>query len=153
VVQLAKKRGATVIGLASEPHHQWLKDHGVIPVAYGENNQEKIAAALNGRKADAFIDTSGKGYVELAIQLGIASDRIDTIIDFEAAEKFKVKTEGNSAAGNAKVLAEVARMVNDGDLEIPIAKTYPLTGVKEAYRELEERHTLGKIILIPNNLN
>jgi NADPH:quinone reductase-like Zn-dependent oxidoreductase len=153
VVQMAKNRGATVIGLASEPHHQWLEDHGIIPVAYGENNEDKPNAALNGHKADAFIDTSGKGYVELAVRLGVAPRRINTIIDFEAAEKYQVKTDGNSAAGNAKVLTEVAQLLSDGDLEIPIAKTYPLSQVKEAYYELEKHHTLGKIILIPNNLN
>jgi NADPH:quinone reductase-like Zn-dependent oxidoreductase len=147
VVQVAKKRGATVIGIASEPHHQWLKDHGIVPVAYGGNNEENINAALNGNKADAFIDTSGKGYVELAVKLGIAANRINTIIDFEAAEKYKVKTNGSSAAGNAKVLAEVAQMVNAGDLEIPIAKTFPLSQVKDAYQELEQHHTQGKIIL------
>ncbi|HEY4194262.1 MAG TPA: NADP-dependent oxidoreductase, partial [Mucilaginibacter sp.] len=147
IVQIAKNRGATVIGLASEPHHQWLKDHGVIPVSYGENNEERIKAALNGGKPDAFIDTSGKGYVALAIKLGIEPNRINTIIDFEAAEKYKVKTDGSAVAGNAKVLAEVARMVNSGELEIPTAKTYPLNQVSEAYQELEERHTQGKIIL------
>lgn len=148
VVQIAKKRGATVIGLTSESHHQWIENQGIVPVAYGENNEEQIKAALNGGNADAFVDTSGKGYVELAIKLGIAANRINTIIDFEAAEKYKVKTDGSSTAGNADVLAEVAQMINDGNLEIPIAKTYPLKQVKEAYRELEERHTRGKIILI-----
>jgi NADPH:quinone reductase-like Zn-dependent oxidoreductase len=146
-VQIAKHRGATVIGLASEPHHQWLKDHGVIPVAYGENDEEKIKAALNGGKADAFIDTSGKGYVELAIKLGIPADRIDTIIDFEAAKKYKVKTDGNSVAANAQVLNKLVCMVNEGELEIPIAKTYPLKQVREAYKELEQHHTHGKIVL------
>jgi len=32
---------------------------------------------------------------------------------------------------------------------VPIAKTYPLTEVREAYRDLEKRHTLGKIDLVP----
>jgi hypothetical protein len=35
-VQLARRTGATVIGLASESNHEWLKSHGVIPVAYGD---------------------------------------------------------------------------------------------------------------------
>jgi NADPH:quinone reductase-like Zn-dependent oxidoreductase len=35
-VQLARRAGATVIGLASEPHHAWLTAHGVIPVSYGD---------------------------------------------------------------------------------------------------------------------
>ena len=148
VVQLAKKQGANVIGLASEPHHRWLKDHGITPLAYGDNNEVTIKAALNGKKADAFIDTSGKGYVALAIKLGIPADRIDTVIDFEAAGKYKVKTDGNSAAGTVQVLEELAGMVDNGELEIPIEKTYPLNQVKEAYEELEKRHTNGKIILI-----
>jgi NADPH:quinone reductase-like Zn-dependent oxidoreductase len=148
VVQLAKKLGATVIGLASEPHHQWLKAHGIIPLAYGDNVERSIKDVLKGQDADAFIDTSGKGYVELAIMLGIPASRIDTIIDFEAAEKYKVKTDGNSSAGNAGVLEELAGMVNNGDLEIPIAGTFPLNQVKEAYLELEQHHSQGKIILI-----
>jgi NADPH:quinone reductase-like Zn-dependent oxidoreductase len=42
----------------------------------------------------------------------------------------------------------LASMINNGELEIPIAKTYPLNQVKEAYQELEQHHTHGKIILI-----
>lgn len=147
-VQMAKKSRATVIGIASESNHQWLRDHGVIPVTYEGNIEENIKAALNGKNADAFIDLAGKGYVELAIKMGIPIDRINTIIDFEAAGKYKVKTDGSSAASSAEVLKEIAGMVNNGDLEIPIAKTYPLNQVKEAYRELEQHHTHGKIILI-----
>lgn len=147
-IQIAKKSGAIVIGIASESNHQWLKDYGVIPVTYEGNIEENIKAVLDGKRADAFIDLAGKGYVQLAMKLGIPADRINTIVDFEAAGKYKVKTDGNAEAGNAKVLNEVASMINDGDLEIPIAKTYPLNQVKEAYRELEQHHTHGKIVLI-----
>lgn len=47
------------------------------------------------------------------------------------------------------VLAELAQLIADGKLEIPIAHTYPLEQVRDAYRELEHRHTLGKIVLHP----
>ncbi|WP_158990256.1 NADP-dependent oxidoreductase [Mucilaginibacter sp. L196] len=148
-VQIAKKRGAKVIGIASAPNHHWLKKHDVIPVSYDGNIEESLKIALSGSKADAFIDTSGKGYVELAIKLGISVDRINTIIDFAAVEKYKIKAEGSAAASTAQVLGELAQMVNDGGLEIPIAKTYPLSLVKDAYIELEKHHTHGKIVLIP----
>jgi NADPH:quinone reductase-like Zn-dependent oxidoreductase len=147
-VQIAKNRGAVVIGIAGEPNHQWLKDHGVIPVGYDGNIEENLKAALNGRTADAFIDTVGKGYVDIAIEMGISPERIDTIVDFEAARKYKVKTKGNLDAANAKVLEALAEMINNRELEIPIAKTYPLNQVKEAYEELEQHHTHGKIILV-----
>ena len=83
-VQLAKILGAKVIGLASAANHTWLADHGVIPVAYGEGVADRIRAASGG-KIDGFIDTFGGGYVDLALELGVAPDRIDTIIDFAAA--------------------------------------------------------------------
>lgn len=147
VVQLAKHKGATVLGFASESNHEWLKKHNIVPVDYNGNAKENLAAALNGRTVDAFIDTAGKVYVQMAIELGVPAGRIDTIIDFEAAGKYKVKTDGSSAAGTAKVLGELAQMVSDGKLEITIANTYPLANVKEAFLELEKKHTRGKIIL------
>jgi NADPH:quinone reductase-like Zn-dependent oxidoreductase len=147
-VQLAKNADARVIGLAGAANHKWLSDHGVIPITYGDGVEERIRAA-GGGKVDAFIDTFGGGYVELALKLGVAKSRIDTIIDFAAAAKYGVKTEGNHEAANAEVLAQLAGLLAAGQLEIPIAKVYPLDEVREAYRELEQRHTRGKIVLEP----
>jgi NADPH:quinone reductase-like Zn-dependent oxidoreductase len=147
-VQLARLGGATVLGLASRPHHDWLRDHGVVPVEYGDGVEQRIRDAAGGR-TDAFIDTFGSGYVDLAISLGIAPERIDTIADWAAAGRYGAKTDGNMVGARAEVLAELAGLIDAGRLEVPIARTYPLADVREAYRELERRHTLGKIVLIP----
>ena len=48
------------------------------------------------------------------------------------------------------MLAELAQLIANGKLEIPIAATYPLEQIRDAYRELEQRHTLGKIVLRPD---
>jgi NADPH:quinone reductase-like Zn-dependent oxidoreductase len=147
-VQLATQAGATVIGLAGEANHEWLAEHGVIPVGYGPGVRGRIEAASGGR-VDAFIDTFGGGYVELALELGVRADRIDTIIDFAAAQQYGVKADGNAAGASAEVLAELAALIDKGVLEIPIARVYPLAEVRDAYRELERRHTRGKIVLRP----
>src|SRR5208282_5238755 len=68
-VQLASRAGASVIGLASEAGFQWLAGHGVVPVAYGEGVAERIRRAAG--KVDAFVDTYGAEYVELALELGV----------------------------------------------------------------------------------
>jgi NADPH:quinone reductase-like Zn-dependent oxidoreductase len=146
-VQLARKAGATVIGLAGEHHHPWLAAHGAIALTYDDGVAERVRAAAG--RIDAFIDTFGSGYVELALELGVAPERIDTIADFAAAERHGVKTDGNAAGASAEVLAELAGLVSEGALEIPIAARYPLEDVRDAFRELEQRHTLGKIVLIP----
>jgi NADPH:quinone reductase-like Zn-dependent oxidoreductase len=147
-VQLARNTGATVIGIAGEHHHDWLRGHGAIPVTYGDGLAERIRDAAGGR-LDAFIDTFGSGYVDLAIELGVAPQRIDTIIDWDAAERHGVKTDANMAGASADTLAELARLIADGRLEVPIARVYPLAEVRAAYCELEHRHTLGKIVLAP----
>ena len=146
-VQLARLAGATVIGLASEANHQWLRDHGVIPVTYGDGVEDRIRQATD--HADAFIDTFGGGYVDLALDLGVSPSRIDTIANFAAVQQHGVKAEGNAAGGSAKTMAELAALIADGKLEVPIAATYPLSEVRAAYRELERGHTHGKIVLVP----
>jgi NADPH:quinone reductase-like Zn-dependent oxidoreductase len=133
---------------ASEANHQWLASHGVVAVSYGQGAADRIRAASGGR-VDAFLDTFGNGYVELALELGVRPERIDTITDFEAAAKYGVKTDGNAAGGNAQVLAELADLVDRGLLEITIANVYALDQVQDAFRELEHGHTRGKIVLRP----
>jgi len=147
-VQLAAHAHANVIGIAGEANHAWLAAHGVRPVEYGDGLSERIRE-LAGGHVHAFIDTFGGGYVELALDLGVRPERIDTIIDFQAAQKYGVKTEGNATAASADVLAELARRIDAGELEVPIARSFPLEQVRDAYTELERRHTRGKIVLIP----
>ena len=147
-VQLGRYAGARVIGLASTPNHDWLARHGVTPVSYGPGVYDRVRDASGGR-VDAFVDTFGGGYVDLALELGVRPERIDTIIDFAAARRHGVKTDGNAAAASADVLAELAGLVAKGVIEIPIAGVYPLAEVREAYRELARRHTRGKIVLSP----
>jgi NADPH:quinone reductase-like Zn-dependent oxidoreductase len=147
-VQHARRRGATVIGLASEQNHAWLKAHGVIPVKYGQGVAERIRQAWGGN-VDAFIDTFGEGYVELAMELGVRPKRINTIRDLQAAAKVGARTHGEGSAACAVVLGELARLAACGELEVQIARTYPLEQVRDAFRELEQRHTHGKIALRP----
>jgi NADPH:quinone reductase-like Zn-dependent oxidoreductase len=147
-VQLARRTGAKVIGLASERNQDWLRRHDIVPVTYGDGQAERIRAAAGG-KIDAFIDTFGGGYVDLAIELGVAPQRINTIIDFDAVQRLGVHGEGTHAIATAPLLAEIAGLVADGSLELPIARTYPLDQVRDAFRELAERHSHGKIVLLP----
>jgi NADPH:quinone reductase-like Zn-dependent oxidoreductase len=147
-VQLAHNTGATVIGLAGERNHDWLRAHDIVPVTYGDGQAERIREASRG-EVDAFIDTFGDGYVELAIELGVSPERINTIIDYETAQRVGAHTEGTHAIASAQLLAELVGLVADGNLEIPIAKTYPLEQVRAAFGELADRHTHGKIVLLP----
>jgi NADPH2:quinone reductase len=145
-VQLARNTGAEVIGIASENNASWLRSVGVTPVAYGDDLAGRLRkVAPSG--IDAFIDTYGDGYVDLAVELGVDPARINTIIDYAAAARAGAKAEGSSTASDAEVLAFVAEEVAWGRVVLPIAAVYPLEAVQEAYTELSARHTRGKIVL------
>lgn len=148
VVQLLRTKGVNVLGIASTGNHEWLSAHGVVPVAYGEGLAGRLkAAAPNG--IDAFIDLFGPEYVQLAVDLGIPPDRIETIISREKAAEVGAKVEGSGDASTTDVLSEMAELVATGQIEIPIAASFPLQDVREAFARLEDRHTHGKIVLIP----
>jgi NADPH:quinone reductase len=148
VVQLLALRHARVLGIASEANANWLRSHSAIPVPYGDGLMERLQEAADG-EIDAFIDLFGPQYLELAVALGIAPDRIETIASFEKASELGVKAEGSGTASTREVLAEMADLAASGAIEVPIAATYPLDQVADAFAELERRHTRGKIVLIP----
>ena len=77
-------------------------------------------------------------------------ERIDTIADFPAAQRHGTKTDGNMAGAPPEVMAVLAGLIESGRLDVPIARHLPpRPGAGARARELEQRHTLGKIVLIP----
>ncbi|OBG60662.1 MULTISPECIES: NADP-dependent oxidoreductase [unclassified Mycobacterium] len=149
-VQLLALRGARVLGIAGPDNADWLRAHGAIPIPYGDGLTTRLReAAPSG--IDAFIDLFGPDYVQLAVDLGVAPERIDTIISFQKAAEVGAKTEGSAEASTPEVLTGIAGLVADGAIDFEVAATYPLDRVADAYEELEKRHTRGKIVLLPTD--
>ena len=146
VVQLARKAGARVIGLASDDTAEFLRSVGVEYITYGDGLADRLRAAVPAG-LNAFIDLFGGGYIELAISLGVVPDRINTIIDFAGAQKYGAKTDGSAQAGTRETLASIAAEIAWGEMVMPLTAIYPLASVKEAYEELGKRKTRGKIVL------
>ena len=146
-VQLARLAGATVIGIASRAHSDWLERCGVIPVEYGDGVADRIRQTTD--HVDAFVDTVGNDYVRIALDLGVAPARIDTIVNFAAVAELGVQAQGSAAGASAAVLADLAGLIAADQLEVPIAGSFRLAEVAEAYRTLERGGILGKIVLIP----
>ena len=149
-VQLLVQRKARVLGIAGPGNADWLRAHGVTPIAYGDGLADRLReAAPDG--IDAFIDLFGPDYVQLAVDLGVAPERIETIIAFEKAGAVGAKTDGSVEASTPEVLAEIAELVATGAIDFDIAETFPLDRVADAFEVLERRHTHGKIVLLPQS--
>jgi NADPH:quinone reductase-like Zn-dependent oxidoreductase len=139
-----------VIGLTSAAHFDLLRHHGIEPVQYGDGERERVSAAAD--RVDAFIDAVGGGYLDLALDLGVPKDRIDTVVDYRGAKERGVKALGTTDAGGTPALAELAALAAGGNLHIPIAATYPLIAVQDAYQALADRKIHGRIVLHPQDV-
>jgi NADPH:quinone reductase-like Zn-dependent oxidoreductase len=149
-VQLARRAGATVLGIAGPSNDAWLVDHGAVPVNYGDDLPARLRAAAPSGHIDALLDFFGGGYVAMAVEdLKVSRDRVDTIADFAAVEQFGVLSAGGADAATAAVVAELADLVARGELEVPIAGVFALDDVQDAFRKVELRHTRGKLVLRP----
>jgi len=146
--QLARLRGAEVIGTCGEDNDDLLTSLGIRPVRYGEGLSDRLKA-LAPDGIDVFIDTYGSGNVALAINLGVEPGRINTLIDHDAVRRFGVHAEAQEQADTPDVWAELADLVARGDVMVPIAAVYDLTTeqVRQAYRDVGSRHVGGKRVL------
>ena len=147
--QLARRAGAEVVGLTSPANADLLEQHGIRAVEYGAGEEDRLRAVAEGRPVAAFIDAVGNGYIELALRLGVRRDRIDTVVDYAGAKQHGVKALGTNDAGGTAALGELARLAAAEELLIPIARSYPLQAVQDAYRALSDRRLHGRIVLHP----
>src|SRR4051812_5276915 len=82
--QIARARGAHVIGTASERNHEFLRSLGAEPITYGDGMVERVRA-LAPDGVDLAFDTAGKGGIPDLITLTGDPARVATIADFGAA--------------------------------------------------------------------
>ena len=145
-VQIARSRGATVIGTASEPNHDYLRSLGAIPVAYGDGLTERVRdAAPDG--VDAALDAAGtEEALRVSLELVDEKDRIGAVAFNPFAGE--LGTRRFSTKRSAAQLRELTDLYTAGKLQIVIQHTYPLDAAAEAHRAVETGHVRGKIVLM-----
>jgi NADPH:quinone reductase-like Zn-dependent oxidoreductase len=141
-VQLAKLKGATVIGTASEANQDYLRELGATPIVYGEGLKGRVASL----GIDVVLDGAGGEALDLSLELVKDRTRILTLVDHGRAADLGVlvSKSGRSAAR----LAELAALYAKGDLRFHVRRAYPYTEAAAAHREIETGHGRGKIVLM-----
>jgi NADPH2:quinone reductase len=168
-VQLAKRAGAKVIGLASSEEKRALAERlGADATAdsRAEDLKEAILEANGGEKVDVVLHMSGTGFDAELQALGM----LGRIVVFGNAAREPSEVHTNYLLQTSKsvlgfwLVALVARrqdliasMTTDllgavaaGDLEVTIGGTYPLSEVARAHTDMQERRTTGKLLLDPS---
>lgn len=151
VAQLAKERGATVIGTARAQNHDALRAFGAEPVEYGDGLLDRVrAAAPNG--IDAAVDAVGTDEaIDVSLEVLTDRARLVTTAAFGRAEADGFSTVGGPASMERRRLASPAllKQAAAGVIEVTVAKTFPLSDAAQAHAELQSTHPRGKFVLIP----
>lgn len=169
LVQMAKRRGARVIGTCSTEEKAALaREAGADEVVlYTEEDFETAAKELTGgRGVDVVYDSVGKdtfdkslnclrprGYMVLFGQSSGPVAPIDPqILNRKGALFLTRPTLSYYMADREELLSRANDIFNwmaAGDLQVRIDQRFPLAEAAEAHRYLEDRKTKGKVLLIP----
>jgi len=143
-VQIAVARGATVVGTASESHHDFLRSLGAIPTTYGPGLPDRVSALAPGG-VDLAFDVVGSGSLPDLIKIASSPDNVVSIADFTAPEHGVRLTTGADAPTQA--LAEAAALGAVGRYVPQVAATYPIHETAEAHIHSQAGHTRGKLVI------
>lgn len=150
--QVAIADGATVVGTASERHHENLRAYGITPVTYGDGLLERVrGAAPDG--VDAALDCVGTDEaIDVSLAVVPVTRLVVTIAAFGRSGDGITLIGGGGDAGEEiedSARLRLTGLVADGKLDVVVAKTFPLTEAADATKLLAGEHAGGKVILLP----
>jgi NADPH:quinone reductase-like Zn-dependent oxidoreductase len=147
-VQLARERGARVIGTASPGNHEYLRTYGAEPTTYGDGLVERVRE-LSPDGVDEAIDAAGGGALPALVELAGGPENVVTIADYQGAQETGVTMTGGAGSVRAwHALATAADLVEAGRFSLPVAQTFPLERIAEAHALSETGHVRGKLVLL-----
>jgi NADPH:quinone reductase-like Zn-dependent oxidoreductase len=143
-VQIAKARGARVIGTASAGNHEYLRSLGVEPVEYGEGLADRVRA-LAPRGVDVALDYVGGDAVAVSADVLAPGGVITSIADPAArTEHGGIYAWVRPSTADLEALGALA---DEGVLTVEVAQTFDLADAADAHRASEAGHVRGKIVV------
>jgi NADPH:quinone reductase-like Zn-dependent oxidoreductase len=148
-VQIAKSRGAYVIGTASAGKHELLGELGIDEtVDYRAQPFEEVVEPVDlvydligGDTALRSLDVLRPDGLMICLPSAAAGDAM------AAARERGMRATGMLVEPDGDGLAELAALVDAGRLRVVVAETFPLERAADAHRMGEQGRTAGKIVL------
>ena len=153
-IQLAKRRGARVIAVASVAKHSEVEGLGADELldktdnpleALGERSVDVVLDLVAGDSFSALIKTLKPGG-RLVSSGAIAGP----IVELDMRDIYlKDLTLIGSTAWDEPVFANLIAYIEQGDVQPPPVQTFPLERVVEAQQAFMEKQFVGKLVLLP----
>ena len=155
LVQLAKRRGARVIALASEAKHADVAELGpdmILPRA-----PENLRAALDTRKITVVADVVGGPYWSTLIDILERGGRYTCsgaiagpMVEFDLRTFYlRDLTFIGSTVIDPQVMQNLVKYIEAGEIKPALAATYPLEELRDAQAAFIAKQHTGNIVVIP----
>ncbi len=146
-VQIARARGARVLGTASPANHDYLRSLGAEPTTYGDGLAERLGELAPGG-IDAALDAAGGGALPDLVAATGDPGHVVTVADFAGAQATGAVFSGGLGTGRAlHALRDIHGLVEAGRFSLPVAEEFPLERAAEAHRVSQDGHVRGKLVL------
>jgi NADPH:quinone reductase-like Zn-dependent oxidoreductase len=149
-VQIAKARGAYVIGTASAGKHDFLREIGVDePIDY---RTTEVTEAV--RDVDVVLDTLGGDTSVESLKVLRPGGVVVSILPmgstefYDEAERLGVRAVRMLVDADRAGMEAVTELVESGKLKATIAGTFPLTDAAKAHEVGDTGRTAGKLVLL-----
>ncbi|MFF3004704.1 NADP-dependent oxidoreductase [Kitasatospora sp. NPDC057940] len=142
--QIARSRGLTVLGTASDANHAYVESLGAVPVRYGDGVVERIAAAAPDG-VDGVLDLVGGDALRAAAP--VRTDRTELVSTADPATVAELGGRYITRSTTSESLSALAALVAAGELDPHITGRYPLARVAEALAFVESGHASGKVVI------
>jgi NADPH:quinone reductase-like Zn-dependent oxidoreductase len=147
-VQIAKARGANVIGTARAEQAGFLAELGVDQaIDYREQRFEQLVADLDavidftGAQGEASLATLRPGGILVSVPSGVPQELL------KMAARTKRRATGFLVEPDPVGLAGLDELAAEGRLRVEVDRVFPLEEAAEAHRYAESSHGAGKVVL------
>jgi NADPH:quinone reductase-like Zn-dependent oxidoreductase len=149
-IQLAKSKGAHVIGVASKKNHEFMREMGAAHTIDYHNTDicEEIKKHYP-EGIDLIFDCASGETLKKSLPALKKNGRLVSILNQGTDLDKNINFQYVFVEPNSKQLAHLQGLADTGKLKVHISHTFTLDDAPEAFRLIETQHTTGKIVIVP----
>lgn len=149
-IQLAKAKGAEVIGVASTKNHDYMKSLGADhTVDYKDRDVGKAVMEIYPEGVDLIFDCTSGETLQQSLKCLRDSGKLVSILNQGEEINTEIDFQFVFVEPNALQLDHLRQLVNDEKVKVQVNSVFRLGEVVEALEQIETLHTTGKIIITP----
>lgn len=149
-IQIAREKGATIIGVASSRNHAFMRELGADHcIPYEDTDIAAEIRLLFPDGVDLIFDAASGETLKSSLGALKEGGRLVSILNRGEDLPDGLDFHYLFVEPNSTELTALAELADEGRLKVPVSATFSLENTTEAMRLIETRHTQGKIVVVP----